>query len=65
MFAVVDAAFAQRRKGLRGALRGLAGSTEAAEKALAAAGIAPLERGESLTVADFTRIAEALAGDRP
>ena len=42
VFAVVDAAFAQRRKGLRGALRGLAGSTEAAEKALAAAGIAPL-----------------------
>jgi 16S rRNA (adenine1518-N6/adenine1519-N6)-dimethyltransferase len=65
VFAVVDAAFAQRRKGLRGALRGLAGSTEAAEKALAAAGIAPLERGESLTVADFARIAEALAGDRP
>jgi 16S rRNA (adenine1518-N6/adenine1519-N6)-dimethyltransferase len=65
VFAVVDAAFAQRRKGLRGALRGLAGSTAAAEKALAAAGIAPLERGESLTVADFARIAEALAGDRP
>ena len=64
VFAVVDAAFAQRRKGLRGALRGLAGSTELAEKALAAAGIAPLERGESLTVGDFTRIAEALAGDR-
>jgi len=60
VFAVVDAAFAQRRKGLRGALRGLAGSTEAAEKALAVAGIAPLERGESLTVADFARIAEAL-----
>ena len=64
MFAVVDAAFAQRRKGLRGALRGLAGSTEAAERALAAAGIAPLERGESLTVADFSRIAEALESDR-
>ena len=60
VFAVVDAAFAQRRKGLRGALRGLAGSTEAAEKALAVAGIAPLERGESLMVADFARIAEAL-----
>jgi 16S rRNA (adenine1518-N6/adenine1519-N6)-dimethyltransferase len=60
VFAVVDAAFAQRRKGLRGALRGLAGSTEAAEKALSVAGIAPLERGESLTVADFARIAEAL-----
>jgi 16S rRNA (adenine1518-N6/adenine1519-N6)-dimethyltransferase len=60
VFRVVDAAFAQRRKGLRGALRGLAGSTDAAEKALAVAGIAPLERGESLTVADFARIAEAL-----
>ena len=64
VFAVVDAAFAQRRKGLRGALRGLAGSTEAAENALAVAGIAPLERGESLTVADFTRIAEALESDQ-
>jgi 16S rRNA (adenine1518-N6/adenine1519-N6)-dimethyltransferase len=64
VFAVVDAAFAQRRKGLRGALRRLAGSTEAAEEALAAAGIAPLERGESLTVADFTRIAEALESGR-
>ena len=63
VFAVVDAAFAQRRKGLRGALRTLAGSTEAAEKALATAGIAPLERGEALTVADFARISEALAGD--
>jgi 16S rRNA (adenine1518-N6/adenine1519-N6)-dimethyltransferase len=60
VFAVVDAAFAQRRKGLRGALRGLAGSTASAEAALAAAGIGPLERGEALTVADFTRIAEAL-----
>jgi 16S rRNA (adenine1518-N6/adenine1519-N6)-dimethyltransferase len=42
----------------------LAGSTEAAEKALATAGIAPLERGEALTVADFARISEALEGDR-
>jgi len=61
VFAVVDAAFAQRRKGLRGALRGIAGSTEAAEAALAAAGIGPLARGESLSVEDFARVAEALA----
>ena len=60
VFTVVDAAFAQRRKGLRGALRGLAGSTEAAEAALATAGIGPLARGESLSVEDFARIAEAL-----
>jgi 16S rRNA (adenine1518-N6/adenine1519-N6)-dimethyltransferase len=61
VFAVVDAAFAQRRKGLRGALRGLAGSAEAAEGALRQAGIDPLARGETLTVAEFARIAEALA----
>jgi 16S rRNA (adenine1518-N6/adenine1519-N6)-dimethyltransferase len=60
VFAVVDAAFAQRRKGLRGALRGLAGSADAAETALVRVGIDPLARGESLTVLDFTRLAEAL-----
>jgi 16S rRNA (adenine1518-N6/adenine1519-N6)-dimethyltransferase len=64
VFAVVDAAFGQRRKGLRGALRGLAGSTEAAQAALEKAGIEPLARGESLTVKDFARLAETLA-DRP
>jgi len=61
VFAVVDAAFAQRRKALRGALRELAGSAEAASAALAAAGVDPLARGESLTVDRFARIAEALA----
>jgi 16S rRNA (adenine1518-N6/adenine1519-N6)-dimethyltransferase len=61
VFAVVDAAFAQRRKALRGALRGLAGSSEAASAALAAAGVDPLARGESLTVEQFARIAEAIA----
>jgi 16S rRNA (adenine1518-N6/adenine1519-N6)-dimethyltransferase len=60
VFAVVDAAFAQRRKALRGVLRGLAGSAEAAERALATAGIDPLARGESLGIGEFVRIAEAL-----
>jgi 16S rRNA (adenine1518-N6/adenine1519-N6)-dimethyltransferase len=60
VFAVVNAAFAQRRKALRGALRSLAGSGEAATAALTRAGIDPLARGESLTVAEFARIAEAL-----
>ncbi|HEX3932138.1 MAG TPA: 16S rRNA (adenine(1518)-N(6)/adenine(1519)-N(6))-dimethyltransferase RsmA [Nocardioides sp.] len=60
VFAVVDAAFAQRRKALRGALRALAGSGEAAEAALRRAGIDPLARGESLTVGDFARLTEAL-----
>ena len=61
MFAVVDAAFGQRRKALRGALRELAGSSEAASAALDAAGVDPLARGESLTVEQFARIAEAFA----
>jgi 16S rRNA (adenine1518-N6/adenine1519-N6)-dimethyltransferase len=60
VFAVVDAAFAHRRKVLRGALRTLAGSGEAAESALTTAGIDPMARGESLTVEEFARIAEAL-----
>ncbi len=58
VFAVVDAAFAQRRKTLRAALAGWAGSAAAAESALVAAGVSTRERGESLTVAQFARIAE-------
>ncbi|GAB3777117.1 16S rRNA (adenine(1518)-N(6)/adenine(1519)-N(6))-dimethyltransferase RsmA [Nocardioides ungokensis] len=65
VFAVVDAAFAHRRKVLRGALRGLAGSAEAATAALAHAGVDPLARGESLTITDFVRIAEGLAAQGP
>ncbi len=60
VFAVVDAAFAHRRKALRPALRDLAGSAEAAEGALRAAGVDPMTRGEQLGLADFVRIAEAL-----
>lgn len=60
VFAVIDAAFAQRRKGLRGALRELAGSTEAAQSALERAGLDPLARGESLAIGQFVRIAEEL-----
>jgi 16S rRNA (adenine1518-N6/adenine1519-N6)-dimethyltransferase len=70
VFAVVDAAFAHRRKVLRGALRGLAGSAEVAVAALEHAGVDPLARGESLTVNEFARIAEglsaaAVAGEKP
>ncbi len=67
VFAVVDAAFAQRRKTLRQALAGLAGSAAAAEHALVAAGVDPRTRGEALDVAAFARVAEALAaaGKRP
>jgi 16S rRNA (adenine1518-N6/adenine1519-N6)-dimethyltransferase len=60
VFAVVDAAFAQRRKTLRAALAGLAGSGAQAEVALRAAGIEPTLRGERLAVSDFARLAETL-----
>jgi 16S rRNA (adenine1518-N6/adenine1519-N6)-dimethyltransferase len=58
VFAVVDAAFAQRRKMLRSALAGLAGSSAASSAAVAAAGLDPKARGETLDVTDFARIAE-------
>ncbi|MGY1814273.1 16S rRNA (adenine(1518)-N(6)/adenine(1519)-N(6))-dimethyltransferase RsmA [Blastococcus sp. SYSU D00820] len=56
-FAVVDAAFATRRKGLRAALARWAGSPAAAEQRLRAAGIDPATRGEQLSVTDFARLA--------
>ena len=59
VFAVVDAAFGQRRKTLRAALGGWAGSPAAAERLLRAAGVDPGARGESLPIADFARIAQA------
>jgi 16S rRNA (adenine1518-N6/adenine1519-N6)-dimethyltransferase len=59
VFAVVDAAFGQRRKTLRAALGGWAGSPAAAERLLRAADVDPGARGESLPVADFARIAQA------
>ncbi len=60
VFAVVDAAFAQRRKMLRPALATLAGSADAAQAALVAAGVDPQARGERLDIAAFARIAEHL-----
>ncbi|MFI9203432.1 16S rRNA (adenine(1518)-N(6)/adenine(1519)-N(6))-dimethyltransferase RsmA [Streptomyces sp. NPDC053048] len=64
VFAVVDAAFAQRRKTLRAALAGWAGSAAAAEAALVAAGISPQARGEALTVHEFAAIAEQKGATR-
>jgi 16S rRNA (adenine1518-N6/adenine1519-N6)-dimethyltransferase len=58
VFAVIDAAFGQRRKTLRAALAGWAGSPAAAEIALRSAGVDPSARGETLDVAAFARIAE-------
>ena len=59
VFEVVDAAFSQRRKTLRQALAGWAGSPAEAERILIAAGIEPQKRGEQLTVHDFVKIAQA------
>jgi 16S rRNA (adenine1518-N6/adenine1519-N6)-dimethyltransferase len=58
-FAVIDAAFAQRRKTLRSALAGWAGGAESATRAVTAAGLDPGLRGEALTVAQFAAIAGA------
>lgn len=60
VFEVVDAAFGQRRKTLRAALRSLAGSTEASAAVLARAGVPPEARGEVIGIEDFVRIAEEL-----
>ncbi|HQR80444.1 MAG TPA: 16S rRNA (adenine(1518)-N(6)/adenine(1519)-N(6))-dimethyltransferase RsmA [Actinomycetota bacterium] len=57
-FAAIDAAFAQRRKMLRSALRSWAAPLPAAQ-VLQAAGIDPARRGESLTVAQFRALASA------
>jgi 16S rRNA (adenine1518-N6/adenine1519-N6)-dimethyltransferase len=59
VFAVIDAAFAQRRKTLRAALSAWAGSAVAAEQVLRDAGVDPRARGEQLTIEDFARIAVA------
>jgi 16S rRNA (adenine1518-N6/adenine1519-N6)-dimethyltransferase len=61
VFAVIDAAFAQRRKTMRAALAGWAGSPGRAEEILRAAGIDPGVRGEALDVGAFAGIAAAAA----
>ena len=67
-FAVIDAAFSQRRKTLRSALAAWAGSPAAAEEVLRRAGVDPALRGEALGIADYARIAAAafpVAGPAP
>jgi 16S rRNA (adenine1518-N6/adenine1519-N6)-dimethyltransferase len=59
-FALVDAAFAQRRKMLRAALAGMYGSSLRATTALEAAGIDPTRRGETLTVQEFLDLTRSL-----
>ena len=59
VFALVDAAFAQRRKTLRSALAPWAGSGQAAERLLIDAGVDPGLRGEAIGVEQYLRIAVA------
>jgi 16S rRNA (adenine1518-N6/adenine1519-N6)-dimethyltransferase len=59
VFAVIDAAFAQRRKVLRSALAGWAGSAAEAETILRAADVDPGARAETLAIAEFARVAAA------
>jgi 16S rRNA (adenine1518-N6/adenine1519-N6)-dimethyltransferase len=56
-FALIDAAFQQRRKMLRQALSVVLGDSATASARIEAAGLAPTARGEELTVLDFLAIA--------
>ncbi|TFD82269.1 16S rRNA (adenine(1518)-N(6)/adenine(1519)-N(6))-dimethyltransferase RsmA [Cryobacterium sp. Sr8] len=58
-FALVDAAFQQRRKMLRQSLSARFGDSATASQRITAAGIDPTARGEQLTVNDFLAIARA------
>ena len=60
-FAIIDAAFAQRRKMLRAALSDLCGGSAAASELITAAGIDPTVRGEALELTDFIKIAITLS----
>lgn len=59
VFALVDAAFGQRRKTLRQALSGFAGSTGESEALCIAAGIDPGARGEQLQLDGFLALARS------
>ena len=60
-FAIIDGAFAQRRKMLRSALGGFLGSSQNASEYLTALGIDPTSRAENLTLNDFIAIARGIS----
>ena len=60
LWTVVDGAFSQRRKTIRNALRRLGVPAADADRALAKAGIEPAARPETLDLAAFARVAEAV-----
>jgi Dimethyladenosine transferase (rRNA methylation) len=57
VFKAIDAGFAQRRKTLRQALSGWAGSAARAEEILVAAQVSPTARAEELRIESFIDIA--------
>lgn len=59
--AVIDAAFAQRRKTIRNSMSASGFSRDALDAAFAACGIAPTCRAETLAPADFVLLASALS----
>lgn len=65
VFAVIDAAFSQRRKTVRSALARWLPDRDLLDQVLRAAGTDPGLRGEMLGIADFARIAGARAGLAP
>lgn len=65
VFAVIDAAFGQRRKMLRAALAPLMGTAAETSRIIEAAGVDPQARGEVLDVTQFAAIASAWAASSP
>ena len=59
--AVIDAAFAQRRKTIRNSMSASGFSRDALDAAFADAGIQPACRAETLAPADFVRLSDALS----
>lgn len=62
VFAVIDAAFAQRRKTIRKALSAIVDNSDMLDRALSDAGVDPAARGEALAVTDFARLTDHLVG---
>ncbi|QIM17048.1 16S rRNA (adenine(1518)-N(6)/adenine(1519)-N(6))-dimethyltransferase RsmA [Leucobacter insecticola] len=58
-FEIVNAAFAQRRKMLRQALQPVLGPLDQAVATLEAAGVAPTDRAEQLSIRDYLAVARA------
>lgn len=62
VFALIDIAFAQRRKTSRNAFADWAGSGPQSAELLEAAGIDPMRRGETLAIADFVQLLQTSGG---